>query len=92
MDFDLSPKVLGIIFIVGGVSLVFVLLGGSLGQMFSSSIQENVVVTLKQGDTCVVEASDDVPRSISNCAYQKGENITITYKQGLPAIEKHQKG
>jgi len=92
VDFELSPKVLGIIFIAGGVVLVFVLLGGSLGQMFSSGIEENVVVTIKQGDTCVVEASDDVPRSISSCPYQKGENVTITYKQGLPAIEKHRKG
>ncbi len=91
LDYDISPKVLAIIFIIAGVVFVFVLMGGSLSQMFSSGMQENVVVAIKQGDACIVEASDKVPRSIPSCQYQQGENITITYKQGLPAIESHQK-
>ena len=35
MDFDLSPKMLAILFIIAGVVLVFILLGGSLQQLFS---------------------------------------------------------
>jgi hypothetical protein len=35
----------------------------------------------------VVEASDRLPLSIDNCPYKLGENVTINYKQEIPAIE-----
>jgi hypothetical protein len=89
MDFEFSPKMLGVLFIIAGVVVVFMLMGGSLTQLLSASIQEVVPVQIKQNDTCVVEASDGVPRSINNCPYQLGENVTINYKQGIPAIESH---
>ncbi|WP_144730327.1 hypothetical protein [Candidatus Nitrosocosmicus arcticus] len=81
---------LAILFIIAGVIVVFMLMGGSLTQLFSSSIQETVQVQIKQGNTCIVEASDGVPRTIDNCSYQQGENITINYKQGFPTLESHQ--
>jgi hypothetical protein len=90
MDFDFSPKMLAILFIIAGIIVVFMLMGGSLTQLFSSSIQETVQIQIKQGNTCVVEASDGIPRSIENCPYQQGDNITINYKQGLPSLESHQ--
>ena len=90
MNFEFSPKVLALLFVIAGVVVVFMLMGGSLKQLFSSSIQESVTVQIKQGDTCIVEPSDGVPRSIDNCPYQQGENITIKYKQGLPSLESHQ--
>jgi len=64
-------------------------MGGSLTQLFSASIEEVVSIQIKQDNTCIVEASDGVPRSIDNCPYQVGDNITINYKQGIPAIESH---
>ena len=90
MNFEFSPKVLALLFVIAGVVVVFMLMGGSLKQLFSSSIQESVTVQIKQGDTCIVEPSDGVPKSIDNCPYQQGENITIKYKQGLPSLESHQ--
>ena len=87
MDFDLSPKMLAILFILAGVVLVFILLGGSLQQLFSQSIQETVIVKIKQNGTCIIEASDGIPRAIENCPFSEGENFTIYYKQGLPSIE-----
>jgi hypothetical protein len=42
MDFDLSPKMLAVLFIIAGIVIVFILMGGSLQQLFSPSIQENV--------------------------------------------------
>jgi hypothetical protein len=90
MDFELSPKWMAVLFIIGGVVVVFMLMGGSLTQLFSSSIQESVVVQIKEGNNCVIEASDGIPRTINNCPYQQGDNITISYKQGLPSIESHQ--
>lgn len=90
MDFDLSPKMFTILFLIAGVVLVFILLGGSLQQLFSPSIQELVIVKIKQDGTCIVEASDGIPRSIENCPYSQGQNFTIYYKQGLPSIERYQ--
>lgn len=76
-------------FIIAGIIVVFMLMGGSLTQLFSASIEEVVSIQIKQDNTCIVEASDGVPRSIDNCPYQLGDNITINYKQGIPAIESH---
>lgn len=87
MDFDLSPKMMAVLFIILGVVVVFLLMGGSLQQLLSSSIQETVSVKIKQNNTCIVEASDGIPRSINNCPFDVGDNVTITYKQGLPTIE-----
>ncbi|HEU5120243.1 MAG TPA: hypothetical protein VFT71_04580 [Candidatus Nitrosocosmicus sp.] len=54
MDFDLSPKMIAVLFIILGVAVVFLLMGGSLQQLLSSSIQENVSVKVKQNNTCGV--------------------------------------
>lgn len=91
MDFDVSPKILALIFVIAGVVFVFVLMGGSLRQLFSSPIEENVTVQIIQGDTCIVEGSDKIPRTIENCPYELGDNITIGYKQGMPSLESHKK-
>jgi hypothetical protein len=89
MDFEFSPKWLAALFIIAGVVVVFMLMGGSLTQLFSAGIEEVVSVQIKQGDTCVVEASDGVPRTIDSCTYQLGDDVTISYKQGIPAIGSH---
>lgn len=62
MDFDLSPKMMVVLFIIAEIVLVFILMGGSLQQLFSPSIQENLVVKIKQNGTCIVEASDGIHR------------------------------
>lgn len=46
---------------------------------------------MKETETCIVEASDGISRTINNCSYQKGDNITISYKQGLPNLEGNSK-
>jgi hypothetical protein len=85
----MSPKILAIIFIGGGILLVFALSGFQVTQLFSPGITEEVVVSVKQGGSCVVEASDRIPREISNCPYEEGESIIITYKAQQPSIESH---
>lgn len=45
MDFEFTPKWLAVLFIIAGVVVVFMLMGGSLTQLFSSSIQENSAST-----------------------------------------------
>jgi hypothetical protein len=85
----MSPKILAIIFIGGGILLVFALSGFQVTQLFSPGITEEVVVSTKQAGSCIVEASDRIPREISNCPYEEGESIIVTYKAQQPSIESH---
>lgn len=49
------------------------------------------MVQISKGGKCIVEGSDKIPRTIENCQYKIGDNITISYKQGMPALESHRK-
>jgi hypothetical protein len=84
-----SPAKLAIIFIIAGVVIVFAIFGTSARSIFVSSTTEESAVEIKQADECIVQASDGIPRKISNCPYEQGEAISITYKPGQPNIESH---
>ncbi len=90
MDFEFSPQWLAVLFIIVGVVVVFMLMGGSLTQLISANIQESDLVQIREGDTCIVEASDGIPRTINNCPYQQGDNVTMSHKQGFPSLENYQ--
>ena len=91
MSFDnISFSKLAIIFIIAGVVLVMAILGSSAISLFSASITEETEVKMKQGDSCIVEAEDRIPRMISDCLYHVNDTILITYKTKQPSIEKHQ--
>jgi hypothetical protein len=85
----LSPKILAIVFIGGGILLIFALSGFQVTQLFSPGVTEEVVVSLKQGGSCVVEATDGIPREIPNCPYEEGESVIIIYKPQQPSVESH---
>lgn len=90
MSFEnISFGKLALIFIAAGVILVFVLLGSSSKGLFSSSVTEQVTIKFKNADSCVIEASDKIPRSISVCQYEIGDTISVTFKPQQPAIESH---
>jgi hypothetical protein len=89
MSFTSSPAKIAIIFIIAGIVIVFAILGTSATNIFGPSTTEEGVVEIKQADACVVQASDDIPRKISNCPYDQGQRISITYKPGQPTIESH---
>lgn len=91
MEYDGSPKTLAIVFAIAGVVFVFILMGGSLRQLFSSSIEENAIVQIARDGKCIVEGSDKIPRTIENCGYKTGDNVTIIYKQGMPSLDDHKK-
>lgn len=92
MSFEsISMKKLALIIIAAGVVIVFVLSGFSAGNLFRASITEEAKVLFKNQDgTCVVEGSDQVPRNISDCPYNEGDTVQITYKPEQPAIERHE--
>jgi len=89
MSFTSSPARLAIIFIIAGVVIVFAIFGTSARSMFVSSTTEEGTVEIKQADECIVQASDEIPRKITNCPYEQGEKVSITYKPGQPNIESH---
>lgn len=87
---DISLKKLAIILIAAGVILVFAFSGFQARNLFAPSVTEEAQVTIKQGDKCVVEGSDRVPREVQNCPYNEGDTVSITYKSQQPSIERHE--
>lgn len=88
---DISPKKLAIIIIAAGVIAVFALSGFQARNLFAPSVTEDATVLVKNSDgTCVIEGSDRVPRTISNCPYNEGDTVSITYKPQQPSIERHE--
>lgn len=89
---DLSLRTLAVIIIAAGVIIVFAISGFQARNLFAPSITEDAQVVIKneQDGTCIVEGSDRVPRTISNCLYNTGDTISITYKPEQPSIERHE--
>lgn len=88
---DLSFKTLALISIAAGVLIVFALSGFQVRNLFAPSITEDTKVSIKNEDgTCIMEGSDRVPRTISNCPYNTGDTVSITYKPQQPSIERHE--
>ena len=85
----MSPIILAVIAIAAGVLIVFLLSGFQIFTFLAPGLTEEVPVILKQNGVSIVEASDDVPRQIDNCPYEKGEQIIITYKREQSSIESH---
>lgn len=91
MSFEsISPKKLALIFGVAAVVIIFALLGSSAKNLFSGSITDEALVKIKEGNNCIVEAGDKIPRLINNCSYAINDTILITYKEQQPTIEKHE--
>lgn len=89
---DLSLKTLAVIIIIAGVIIVFAISGFQARNLFAPSITEDAQVVIKneQDGTCIVEGSDRVPRTISNCPYKTGDTVSISYKPEQPSIERHE--
>ena len=87
---DISFSKLALIFIIAGVVLVMAIMGSSATNLFSKSITEEAEVKIKHEGNCVVEASDEIPRTIENCPYNVNDTLVITYKPQRPAIENYE--
>jgi hypothetical protein len=89
VSIEMSPIIMVVVAIAGGILIVFLISGFQIFTVLAPGITEEVPVILKENGVCIVEASDDVPREINNCPYEKGEQIIITYKREQPPIESH---
>ncbi len=86
----LSLGKLAIILIAAGVVAVFAISGFQARDvLFAPNITEETQVIIKEGTTCTIQAADDVPRTISDCTYDVGDTISITYKREQPPILEH---
>jgi hypothetical protein len=84
-----------------GIIVVVALIGGffAVQAMFGFPIKDVIIrkeitgeakVVLKDNQgTCIVEGSDQEPRTIQNCPYKIGDKLIITFKQGTVPIEKY---
>lgn len=57
--------------------------------IFRQQATEEVQVTFKNGDVCIVEPSDRQPREIHNCPYSVGDTLIITYTVNGAEVSSH---
>jgi hypothetical protein len=88
----ISNKQLALIFGISivGIFIVFALFITPIQNLFPETITEQVTIISKSNGECVVN-SQDHPRAISNCNYDIGDKLQITYKYGTAPIETHKK-
>jgi len=90
----MSGKELGIIVVValiGGFFAVQAMFGFPIKDIIiRKEMTEEARVVLKDNQgTCIVEGSDQEPRTIPNCPYKIGDKLIITFKQATVPIEKY---
>ncbi len=74
---------------MAGAVIILALLGSSARNLFSNAKTEEVAVILKKDNDCIVEPSDGIPRVISNCRYNVGDNLSVAYKPKQPTLERY---
>jgi hypothetical protein len=89
----ISTKKLAILFglaFFGAFMLIQMVQGFPLAEiLFRHTLTEEVNVSIKQGDVCVIEPSDGQPKSIQGCPYNVNDPLTVTYYNGSTNVESH---
>jgi hypothetical protein len=89
----ISTKKLAIFFglaFLGAFIVIQMIQGFPLAQLlFRQTVTEEVKVSIKQGDVCVIEPSDSQPKSIQGCPYNIGDKLSVTYYEGSTKVESH---
>jgi hypothetical protein len=89
----ISTKKLAILFgvaFLGAFMVIQMVQGFPLAQLlFRQTVTEGVKVTIKQGDVCVVEPTDQQPKSIQGCPYDIGDTLIVTYYEGSTKLESY---
>jgi hypothetical protein len=82
--------VLAIIIFIGAFFGLQALFGFPLKDLIRREITEEARVVIKDNQgNCVIEVSDNQPRSIADCPYKVGDTLIVTLKEGTMPIEKH---
>jgi len=89
----MSTKKLAILFglaFFGAFMLIQMIQGFPLKDIiFRQQVTEEVRVTFKNGDVCIVEPSDQQPREIHNCPYNLDDILIITYTVNGAEVSSH---
>ena len=74
----------------GAFMVIQMIQGFPLVALFTrQTVTEEVVVSIKQSDVCVVEPADGQPKEIRQCTYDKGDMLIVTYYNGTTRLESH---
>jgi hypothetical protein len=89
----ISTKKLAILFglaFLGAFMVIQMVQGFPLAELlFRQTVTEEVKVSIKQEDVCVVEPADGQPKSIQECPYNLGDTLVVTYYEGSTKVESH---
>jgi hypothetical protein len=89
----ISTKKLAILFglaFFGAFMLIQMVQGFPLGEiLFRQTVTQEVNVSIKQGDVCVIEPPDGQPKSIQGCPYNIDDPLVVTYYEGSTNVESH---
>jgi hypothetical protein len=88
-----STKRLAILFglaFFGAFMLIQMLQGFPLAEiLFRQTVTEEVNVSIKQEDVCVIDPPDSQPKSIQECPYNVDDPLIVTYYEGSTNVESH---
>jgi hypothetical protein len=89
----ISTKKLAILFglaFLGAFMVIQMVQGFPLAEiLFRQTVTEEVRVSIKQEDVCVVDPTDGQPKSIQGCPYNVGDTLVVTYYEGSTKLESH---
>jgi len=89
----ISTKKLAILFglaFLGAFILIQVTQGFPLADiLFRKTVTEQVRVSIKQDDVCIVEPTDDQPKTIHGCPYNVNDSLIVSYYEGSTSVESH---
>jgi len=89
----ISTKKLAILFglaFFGAFMLIQVIQGFPLAEiLFRQTVTEEVIVSIKQENVCVIETLDGQPKSIQGCPYDLDDPLVVTYHEGSTNVESH---
>lgn len=89
----MSTRKLAILFglaFFGAFMVIQMIQGFPLVALFTrQTVTEEVSVLIKTASGCVVEPQDSQPKEISDCPYDLGDRVIITYYEGSTKVESH---
>ncbi len=89
----MSTKKLAMLFglaFFGAMMVIQMVQGFPLARLFTrQTVTEEVSVSIKNGDVCVVEPADSQPKEIQQCTYNEGDVLVVTYYEGNTKLESH---
>ena len=89
----MSTKKLAILFglaFFGAFMVIQMIQGFPLAELLTrQTTMEEVSVSIKNGNVCVVEPSDNQPKEIRDCQYNLGDRLVVTYYEGSTKVESH---